>query len=258
MKSLLAIERRQKIVDIIQEKKKVLVQELAVDFFVTEETIRRDLEKLENQGILKRTYGGAIINQGTNADMPLSVREISNKEAKMKIAERVSNIIEDGDTLMLDSSSTAFYVAKCIKRSNKKITLITNSLKVLIELQDIDNINIIVSGGKFRASAKSFIGKWSQSVIENYYVNKAIICCNGMDIERGVMDSNEEEATIKKFMAKSADKVFLVVDSLKFNKRSFVKIMDFEDVDYLYTDEPLTRNWQRVLEENDVKVEICN
>ena len=72
------------------------------------------------------------------------------------------------------------------------------------------------------------------------------------------MDSNEEEATIKKFMAKSADKVFLVVDSLKFNKRSFVKIMDFEDVDYLYTDEPLTRNWQRVLEENDVKVEICN
>lgn len=254
---MLAIVRRQKIVDIIQEKKKVLVQELATSFSVTEETIRRDLEKLEEQGILKRTYGGAIINQGTNVDMPVDMREISNKEGKLKIAEQVSQIIQEGDTLMLDSSSTAFYVAKCIKRSKKRVTIITNSLKVLIELQDTRDINLILAGGSFRESSKSFVGKWAENVIQNYYVNKAIICCKGMDINRGVMDSNEQEAETKKLMAKSADKVFLVVDSMKFDRSSFVNIMSFEDIDYLYTDEPLTKKWEKVLKDNDVKVNIC-
>lgn len=258
MKLVLAIVRRQKIVDIIQDKKKVLVQELAANFSVTEETIRRDLEKLEEQGILKRTYGGAIINQGTNVDMPVDMREISNKEGKMKIAEKVSQSIQEGDTLMLDSSSTAFYVAKCIKRSKKRVTIITNSLKVLIELQNTRDVNLILAGGTFRESAKSFVGKWSESVVQNYFVNKAIICCKGMDINRGVMDSNEQEAEVKKLMVKSADKVFLVVDSMKFDKSSFVNIMDFDVIDYLYTDEPLSKKWENILRDNEVKVTICN
>lgn len=257
MKLVLAIVRRQKIVDIIQEKKKVLVQELATSFSVTEETIRRDLEKLEDQGILKRTYGGAIINQGTNVDMPLDMREISNKEGKMRIAEQVSQSIQEGDTLMLDSSSTAFYVAKCIKKNKKKVTIITNSLKVLLELQDSRDINLILAGGTFRETSKSFIGKWAEGVVRNYFVNKAIICCKGMDIKRGVMDSNEQEAEIKKLMAKSADKVVLVVDSMKFDRSSFVNIMDFSDIDYLYTDEPLSKRWEKVLIENEIEVNIC-
>ncbi|MGL5244186.1 MAG: DeoR/GlpR family DNA-binding transcription regulator, partial [Sarcina sp.] len=193
---MLAIERRQSIINIIQKQKRVLVPDLASQFSVTEETIRRDLEKLENQGVLKRTYGGAILNEGTNVDMPLYVREVINKEGKMKIAQKVSEIIRDGDTIMLDSSSTALYVAKCIKRSNKKVTLITNSLKVMIELQDVKEIEMILAGGTFRETSKSFVGKWAEGVIENYFVNKAIICCKGMDIKRGVMDSNEQEAEV--------------------------------------------------------------
>ena len=254
---MLAIVRRQKIVDIIREKKKVLVQELATNFSVTEETIRRDLEKLEEQGILKRTYGGAIINEGTNADMHVDMREISNKEGKMRIAEVVSRNIQEGDTLMLDSSTTAFYVAKCIKKSRKRVTIITNSLKVLAELQDNRDINIILAGGSFRETAKSFVGKWAESVIQNYYVNKAIICCKGLDMKRGVMDSNEQEAEVKKLMAASADKVFLVVDFMKFDKSSFVNIMDFEDIHSIYTDEPLSKQWEKVLRDNDVKINIC-
>lgn len=243
--------------DMIQEKKKVLVQELAIKFSVTEETIRRDLEKLEEQGILKRTYGGAILNQGTNADMSISMREISNKEGKIKIAEEVCKIIIDGETLMLDSSSTAFYVAKCLKNGKKRVTIITNSLKVLMELQDAKHIKIIFAGGNFKESSKSFVGKWTESIIENFYVNKAIICCKGMDINRGIMDSNEQEAEVKKKMVKSADKVILVVDSMKFDKRSFVKIMNFEDVDYLYTDEKLSRRWEIELRDKNVEIEVC-
>ena len=254
---MLAVERRHKIVIQIQEEKKVLVQELAVKFSVTEETIRRDLEKLEDQGILKRTYGGAIVNEGTNVDMPLDMREVINKEGKVNIAERVEEEIKDGDTIMLDSSSTAYYVAKCLRKSNKRVTLITNSLKVITDLQDYKNINLILAGGVFRESSKSFTGKWTQSIIKNYYVNKAIICCKGIDVERGVMDSNEEEAEVKKVMVNSASKVILVVDSIKFDKSSFVNIVQFKDIDYIYTDKDVNDKWKKVLKNNKIELIVC-
>ena len=254
---MLAVERRHKIVIQIQEEKKVLVQELAIKFSVTEETIRRDLEKLEDQGILKRTYGGAIVNEGTNVDIPLDMREVINKEGKVNIAERVEEEIKDGDTIMLDSSSTAYYVAKCLRKSNKRVTLITNSLKVITDLQDYKNINLILAGGVFRESSKSFTGKWAQSIIKNYYVNKAIICCKGIDVERGVMDSNEEEAEVKKVMVNSASKVILVVDSIKFDKSSFVNIVQFKDIDYIYTDKDVNDKWKKVLKNNKIELIVC-
>lgn len=254
---MLAVERRHKIVMQIQEEKKVLVQELSNKFSVTEETIRRDLEKLEEQGILKRTYGGAIVNEGTNVDMPLDMREVINKDGKMNIAERVEEEIKDGDTIMLDSSSTAYYVAKCLRKSNKRVTLITNSLKVITDFQDYKNIKLILAGGVFRESSKSFNGKWAEAIIKNYYVNKAIICCKGIDIERGVMDSNEEEAEVKKTMVNSASKVILVVDSIKFDRSSFVNIVGFEDIDYIYTDKDVNDKWKKVLKNNKIELIVC-
>lgn len=254
---MLAVERRQSIIDIVEEKKKVLVGEIALRFSVTEETIRRDLEILENQGVLKRTYGGAILNQGTNVDYPLSMREVSNKNAKTIIAEEVAKVVQEGDTLMLDSSSTALYVAKYIKISKKKVTIITNSFRIITELQDSNDINLILAGGSFRDSSKAFVGKWTENIIKNYYVNKAIICCKGLDINRGIMDSNELEAEVKFLMAKSAEEVFLVIDSMKFDKISFVKIMDIGEVHYVYTDKVLNKQWKDFFNENKVKINLC-
>lgn len=254
---MLAIERRKEIITIIQEEKRVLVAELAIKFNVTEETIRRDLEKLEEQGILKRTYGGAVLKEGTDVDMPLSVREVINKEGKIRIAERVAESIIDGETIMLDSSSTSLYVSRSLRKSGKSVTLITNSLKVMVELQDCKNINIILAGGNFRETSKSFVGRWTEGVIENYYVNKAIICCKGMDMRRGVMDSNEQEGEVKKAMVNCANEVIVVVDHIKFDKTSFVKIMDFEKIDQVYTDSNLSTKWEKTLEDNKVKINYC-
>ena len=235
----------------------MLVAELALKFSVTEETIRRDLEKLEEQGILKRTYGGAVLKEGTDADMPLSVREVINKEGKIRIAEKVAESIIDGETIMLDSSSTSLYVARSLRKGGKSLTLITNSLKVMVELQDCRNINIILAGGNFRETSKSFVGRWTEGVIENYYVNKSIICCKGMDMRRGVMDSNEQEGEVKKAMANCANEVIVVVDNVKFDKTSFVKIMDFEKIDQIYTDNNLSEKWEKTLDENKVKINYC-
>jgi len=125
---MLAIERRKRIMRLIQENQSVLVPELSKLFNVTEETIRRDLEKLEAEGLLKRTYGGAVINENSSADIPLNIREITNIESKQAISMKVAEYIEDGDTLLLDSSSTVLQVAKQIK-FKKKLTVITNSEK---------------------------------------------------------------------------------------------------------------------------------
>lgn len=254
---MLAIERRQRIVDLIQKNKRVLVPELASQFTVTEETIRRDLEKLEDQGILKRTYGGAILNESTDVDMPLYVREDINREGKIKIAEKVSRDIKVGETLMLDSSSTALYVAKCIKKSGKTVTIITNSLQIVVELQDVKNINIILAGGTFREKSKSFVGKWTASIIKNYYVNKAILCCKGIDKNKGIMDSNEREVEIKKLMVNCAEKVILVVDNIKFDKTSFVNMMNFDMINTIYTDKNISEEWKNTLNENNVEYIIA-
>lgn len=253
---MLAIERRNKIMSILEDKQSVLVTDLSKSFNVTEETIRRDLEKLEKEGVLKRTYGGAVINQNTSFDLPLNVREITNIESKSYIGMKVAEYIEEGDSIMLDSSSTAIYVAKNIK-DKKRITVITNSEKVIMELSNARDCKVISTGGTLKSSSMSFIGHWAEKAIQNYYVDKAIISCKGIDLEKGITDSNEMEAEVKKNMINSAKKVFLVVDNTKFDKVSFVKIAEISDVNTIFTDEKLSLKWEEFLENKAVKLNYC-
>ena len=130
---MLAIERRNAIVTKVSAEGKVLVADLAKEFDVTEETIRRDLEKLDNDGLVRKTYGGAIKNESFNIDLPFHVRKQTNLESKQKIAALIGEMIKDGDYIMLDASTTALCVIKNIL-NKKNITLITNSIEILLEL----------------------------------------------------------------------------------------------------------------------------
>ena len=143
---MLAIERRRKIISLLEERNSVLVPELSKIFKVTEETVRRDLEKLEGEGFLKRTYGGAVINDSINAELPLKIREVTNIEGKRAIGIKVAEYIKDGDTIMVDSSTTALQVAERIK-DKRKITVITNSVKVVSELSSARDCKVISTGG---------------------------------------------------------------------------------------------------------------
>jgi DeoR/GlpR family transcriptional regulator of sugar metabolism len=250
---MLAIERRRQIVSMLQEKSSVMVPELSKEFNVTEETVRRDLEKLEKEGLLKRTYGGAVLNENTNVDIPLNIREVTNIEGKSLIGKKVAEYIEDGDTIILDSSSTALQVAANIKNKNK-ITVITNSIKVVLELADAKDCKVISTGGSLRGSAMSFVGHMAESTIKNYNVDKAIICCKGVDKARNITESNEMEADVKKAMIDSADKVFLVVDHTKFDKVAFVKMLNFEHIDSIFTDKKLSEDWELLLNNYNIKV----
>lgn len=253
---MLAIERRRLIISILQEKNSVLVPELSKEFNVTEETIRRDLEKLEREGILKRTYGGAVLNESTNVDLPLNIREVTNKEGKEAIGTKVTDFIEDGDTILLDSSSTALQIASKIK-NKKKITVITNSIKIVLELSDAKDCRIISTGGMLRENAMSFVGHMAEQSIKNYNVDKAIISCKGVDKLKHITESNEMEAEVKKAMINSADKVFLVVDHAKFDKVAFVKMLNINAVDMIFTDRRLPEDWEQHLRNHNVEVVYC-
>lgn len=241
--NILAIERRNQILAIIQEEQSVIVSELSKRYKVTEETIRRDLEKLEKDGFVKKTYGGAVYAEGLNKDLPFKIREHSNKNEKISIAKKIAELIEDGDTIMMDASSTVLEVAKLIK-DKQRITVITNSVEALIELSDSKNITVISTGGILRESSLSLIGRNAEAVIKNYNVDKTIISCKGIDINKGITDSVEQEVEIKRTMCRMAKQTIMAVDSKKFNRIAFTKLLEFDEIDIVVTNNIEDEKWK--------------
>ena len=244
---MLAIERRNAILLKLSMEGKVVVSDLSREFDVTEETIRRDLEKLDNDGLAKKTYGGAVKVESFNTDLPFHIRKQSNVESKQKIATIIADMIKDGDYIMLDASTTALNVVKAIMHL-KKITIITNSIEILLELCNKPDWTVISTGGTLKEGGLSLVGYTAEKMVEGYHVDIAICSCKGIDVENGVTDSNERDSEIKKAIFSSATRKVLAVDSSKFNKVSFVKVCGIADVDTIVTDTHPGEQWQEYLE----------
>jgi DeoR/GlpR family transcriptional regulator of sugar metabolism len=249
---MLAIERRNQILSLLQKESRVVVGDLARAFRVTEETIRRDLEKLEKEGYAKKAYGGAIINESFNIDLPYTVRKKANVQNKQEIAALVSGLIHDGDHIMLDASSTALYIAKHLK-NKKNLTLITNSIEILLELSDVTGWKVLSTGGVMKEGSLSLVGYQAEKMISSFHVDKTIISCKGIDIDRGITDSNEMEAHIKKLMLDSSNMKILAVDNSKFDKISFTKIEELAALNVVVTDIEPNQNWKQAL--NSMNIE---
>ncbi len=250
---MLAIERRNEILTKLSTDGKVLVADLAKEFDVTEETIRRDLEKLDNDGLARKTYGGAVKNENFNIDLPFHVRKQTNVESKKRIAALIGDMINDGDYIMLDSSTTALCVIKSILHK-KNITLITNSIEILIELCNKPEWNILSTGGMLKEGGLSLVGYQAEKMISGFHVDLAICSCKGIDEFNGITDSNERDAEIKKSFFKSANHRLLAVDSSKFDRASFVKVCGINEVDTIVTEEKPSEIWLERLKQNNVKV----
>ena len=250
---MLAIERRNAIIARLNMDGKVIVTDLAQEFDVTEETIRRDLEKLDKEGIAKKTYGGAVANKSLNVDLPSSVRKRTNVELKQRIAEKISLMINDGDYVMVDASSTAMYVIKCIKQK-KNITLITNSVEILLELADKDDWNILSTGGTLKTGALALVGSTAEKMIRGFHVDIAICSCKGIDMNMGITDSNEKDSLMKQAIFASANRRVLAVDSTKFDRIAFTKVCDLNEIDCVVTDAKPDERWSAYLEEKGVEL----
>lgn len=253
---MLAITRKSQIKDIVLEKKSVSVSELAARFSVTEETIRRDLKALEDEGFLTRTYGGAFIQDGVENEVDLNIRETVYEDSKRVIAEKALELIHNGDTIFLDNSTTAFFIAKAIQDMN--LTVLTNSLLIVDFLSKHKNIRVICIGGQLNHKSMSFIGRSTQMVLGYYFVDKAFISCRSLSLQHGITDSNEDSAAIRQSLLNRSNKVYIIADYSKFNKTSFVNICDYSAIDGIITDYPFTDEWITLLTENNVEIYQCS
>ena len=249
---MLAIERRNRTMEKLQAEKKVVVSELSKLFGVSEETIRRDLEKLENEGLVTKSYGGAVLNESTNIDLPFNIRKNRNVDKKLKIADLMAERIHDGDMLMLDASSTAVFIAKKIK-DRKNMTIITNSIEITLELADMHDWHVLSTGGIVKEGSLALVGPHTDQMIKCFHVDKAIVSCKGLDLEKGITDSNEMHAETKKTMFASANEKILAIDSTKFDRISFTKIGELKDIDMIITDKDPGEQWRTQFEKMGIE-----
>ena len=251
---MLAVTRKGKIKEIILEKKSITVLELSKFFSVTEETIRRDLKQLEDEGFLTRTYGGAFIQDGVGNNVDLTIRETAYIENKQNIAEKCREIIKNGDSIFLDSSTTAYQIAKAVK--NMRLTVASNSLLIINEPCERENIHLVTLGGAYLPDDKAFCGNVTLKNLEQYYFDKVFMSCRSLSMEHGITDSHEPTASIRQSLIKRSQKVYIVADFSKFDKTSFLTISDFAPVTGLVTDKPLNQKWLDFLSEQNVEIFI--
>lgn len=252
---MLSVTRKSKIKEILSEKKSVIVSELSKSFSVTEETIRRDLKTLEDEGFLIRTYGGAFIQDGVQNEVDLALRETVYTDSKHLIAETCSKIIANGDSIFLDASTTALFIAKAI--SHMRLTILTNSLKVVNYLTDFPNIRLINVGGTYLSNNMSFVGRMTLQALDNYFLDKTFMSCRSLSMTQGITDSNEAMSEIRQKLITRSNKTYVVADYSKFDKTSFLNICDFSSIDGLVTDKNLNEEWLEFLAKNDVTYYSC-
>lgn len=247
-------ERRLKIAEIISKDKSISVSELSKLFNVSESTIRRDLHVLEEKGFIQRTHGGAILKTGTHYEPAFFEKEEVELEAKRKIGKIAASLIEEGDTILLDSGTTTLEIARNLK--NMRLTVVTNSPLIAIELSKYEDIELIVTGGIQRWRTKALVGPIAEMVIKQFKVDKAFIGTNAISFEDGLMTPDLIEANTKKAMIEVASEVYVVADHTKFGKKSFVKFADLKDITAIITDDEI--DYEVVKKYEQANVEILN
>ena len=249
---MFALERQKIILEKLNLDGAVWVSKLSTELGVTEETIRRDLEKLENQEVLVRTHGGAVPVSDGSYELSLEKRKQTNLAAKEKLAKAAAEYILPGDTIFLDSSTTTFYISKEIKKL-KNITVISNSLRVINELSNVETIKTIGVGGVV-SNNQSLVGYLAESTIkDNFYAMKFFFSSKGVSPEAGIMESNDMECAIKKQMLANATEKYYLCDSSKVGRVGFYKLLPVNEVDYFITEAKLPQSYMDIFEEYDIK-----
>lgn len=248
---MLAIERRNEILEKLQAERRVVVSDLSKLYKVSEETIRRDLEKLEDEGFAIKSYGGAVINENSNLDLPFNIRKNRAIVEKQAIAGLAAAHVREEDTIILDASSTSVYIAKALK-VKKKLTVITNSVEIVLELFDKSDWNVISTGGQSRQGSLALVGPKTDSMLRTYGANIAFISSRGVSLESGLTDSDELHANNKLTMLTRAKEKVLVADNSKFDKTGFTTICPLGEIDTLITDKKPEPRWMEILREQNV------
>ena len=229
-----AEQRREEIVAAVHSNGKVRVTELSQKYNVSEVSIRKDLEILEARGQLARIHGGAVGLEKMYVNMDLSERFKTNSAAKKKLAQKIAEIIEDNDTIMMNAGTTLAYVLRALK-GKKNINILTNSIQNANEAALFSSFNVILLGGELDSKYQFSYGKDAEAQIENYHATKCILSVDGISALSGLTLYYSNEATLAKKMIENSSEVIVAADSSKLGRSAFAKISDAKKVDVLVT-----------------------
>lgn len=232
---MLASERHQLILELIEKHNSVSVVDLCALIGVSEMTIRRDLRILSAGGLLQRVHGGAIAKRSGSYEPPYLVRGSANTEAKRAISREAVKLVNEGDSLALDVGTTTYEIA-CGLVGVRGLTVLTASLLIANVLVDAPNLRLILTGGILRQQEKSMVGQTAINAYLDYHVDKAFVGIGGLHLERGLTEYNLDDALVKQALIKNAARVIVVADSAKLQRICFAHVADLTQVHTLITD----------------------
>ncbi len=231
------VSRRMAILAHLEQMGQVNVSELSKSLGVSAVTIRNDLVQLEKKGMLLRARGGAVkvLQSYVGLDYPLSDKQKKHLAEKQEIGKAAAALIEEGNTIILDSGSTTFELAKNLERF-ERVTVITNAVNIAKYLSKHKNINVIVPGGILRRNSMSLVGMLAEKGFKDYFCDLLFIGVDGFDINYGISTPNNEEAQLNRMMIDISRRVVVIADSSKFQRRAFAFIAGIEKIHTVITD----------------------
>jgi len=254
---LLREERKRKISQFIKQNKKGTVAELSKLFGVSESTIRRDLEQLDEQGVIQRAHGGAVIAEPAAPEPPIIQRMAENTEEKRRIGRAAAELIRDAETVFLGSGTTTLEVARNLVEKDN-LTLITNALNIANLFAGRPNITVIVVGGLLRPSELSMIGHITEQVLKELHADKVIMGIRAIDVEAGLTNDYLPETMTDRAIINFSSEVILVADHAKFGKISTAYVAPVERITVLVTDSKTEPETLARLEEMGIRVIVAD
>lgn len=230
-----ADERKTYILDQLKLTGKVRVIDLSMDLNVSGVTIRNDLNELEQEKYLERVHGGAIQSLSQYDNMNYNERMLHRKQEKFEIAQEVAKLVNDGDTVALNSGTTSSFIALALSQK-RNIKLITNSISIATKISPKHNINTILLGGFINQHYLFTYGRDAVEQMGKFHINKSIISVDGISVESGITSFHEEEAELTERMLDQSKIRIVAADYTKIGRQSFIKIKGIEDIDRFVTD----------------------
>ena len=254
---LTTFERRQRLLALLEEQPGVRVTEMARQLAVSPGTVRNDLRALAQAHRLTRVRGGARLTPDPAPHSPaFDTRARLNQQVKERIARTAAQLVHDGDSILLDASSTVYHPARFLQ-GRQRLSIITNGLEVALALAQNPLHTVILLGGVLRADSGSVTGLLSEALLASLHVHTAFVSCSGLTLSAGLTEVDLHEAQLKARMIACADAVVALVDASKFGRQDLTSFAGLEKLAHLYTDAGLSPEWAEQLRARGIPFTIC-
>ncbi|CAM4104768.1 DeoR/GlpR family DNA-binding transcription regulator [Paenibacillus alkaliterrae] len=254
--SLTFEERKKTILERLAREERVQVVALSTDLNVSPETIRRDLDRLEKEGRLKKVYGGAVSAGMDSSEPPFLHRTQMNPAEKSSIGQLAASLVKDGETIMIDNGTTTVEVIRYL-RDRSDITIVTHSVPALLLAMEVFKGRIIFAGGEVNSIQQSTTGTLAESMLQQFKVHKVFISVGGISLVEGITDYDLNEAGMSRKMMERAEEAIVLADHSKFGKTTFARISSLQDVSMIISDRGCPAEWVEHLKEREIELLIA-